>query len=621
MIQTIENFTKALVRLGAGLLFRRPKPTNGTQSDATKLARTKAFDALAGKPDANYGSRMAFRIEYARNFKYKLETKQHTRRMHELVSTEFNHRHYLEQRPFLAGLQTDLVNNYLAVGSSKGAAPAPWFSDKAYKKRYPSTRENPFYHYLHEGKAAGHVAEPWPDSVETLEAMGIDPEEGLAMHRALYEDLSERLETGELGKQVRLMAEIEPLVSDSWFRNLFIPPLSNEPMTALARVVLQIQEAVDYRSARFVIAVERPADPWRTREVDLLVNELARSYGPQSLVVLDLSRDGTGFTNRTGEDIRHVKIGKIFATLPANPNRQLVDAIRNLRPEMLFIFESDAMFTILQLYGGVLAQEMKVVSFILNTERSRFGYEIGSPHSQFYNFFHHFHRVVTSTQHMKRLLSETFLLPEQWQQRISVIKVPANPALAALAEETISKPQAQTILWVGKADDRDRIELAFEIAQLMPDVSFHCYTDLQEQFHNPDHAGPFLVEPENVTFFNMIDTLDGLALEAYAACLYTSDWDGTDSLLLDLAAAGLPLIASKSASITLEDGLSPVEDSNTPQTYAEDLRQVLTNPLQARISARKLSAQLAANRAEKDWSQPIISLVETASCGYARAAE
>jgi glycosyltransferase involved in cell wall biosynthesis len=96
--------------------------------------------------------------------------------------------------------------------------------------------------------------------------------------------------------------------------------------------------------------------------------------------------------------------------------------------------------------------------------------------------------------------------------------------------------------------------------------------------------------PKNVAYHGPYDRFFALPLENYDGYLYTSLYDGTPNVLLEAAAAELPIVSSNVGGISefIEDSTSGflVDDIWNAAEYADRLRRLFQEPeLLARFSS------------------------------------
>jgi glycosyltransferase involved in cell wall biosynthesis len=146
------------------------------------------------------------------------------------------------------------------------------------------------------------------------------------------------------------------------------------------------------------------------------------------------------------------------------------------------------------------------------------------------------------------------------------------------------------ILWAGRLDRQKRFDLFLDIARAMPDVTFWAWGK-EVLDARPDLSAM----PSNVTLHEPFKLYDELPLESCDGWLFTSAWEGLPTLVVELAAFGVPIVASAVGGvgelIDSETGWL-IEDIDDAGAYVAALRDLITN--RERRAERAAAAQARA---------------------------
>jgi glycosyltransferase involved in cell wall biosynthesis len=104
-----------------------------------------------------------------------------------------------------------------------------------------------------------------------------------------------------------------------------------------------------------------------------------------------------------------------------------------------------------------------------------------------------------------------------------------------------------------------------------------------------------------------------LPVHEYDALLYTSLWDGLPNVLIETAAAGVPIAAADVGGV--KELVMPetgwlVEDHENPRSYLRALDEIRANPAEA---ARRRDRMLEFVTREHSWSRYLERMSETPS--------
>jgi glycosyltransferase involved in cell wall biosynthesis len=167
-----------------------------------------------------------------------------------------------------------------------------------------------------------------------------------------------------------------------------------------------------------------------------------------------------------------------------------------------------------------------------------------------------------------------------------------------------------TVFWAGRFAKQKNIDLLMEIVSLSQ-FSFVVWGwgEKAEQ----ERLCSFASTTPNLIVCGPYPRYASLPVQDYDALLYTSLWDGLPNVLIETAAAGVPIAASAVGGIrelvTPETGW-PVEDHENPHAYLRALDEIRTNPAEA---SRRRDLMLEFVRQEHSWSSYLEKMSEAPS--------
>ena len=97
-----------------------------------------------------------------------------------------------------------------------------------------------------------------------------------------------------------------------------------------------------------------------------------------------------------------------------------------------------------------------------------------------------------------------------------------------------------SVLWVGRLTRQKRPDLLGEVAQMMPGLTFHVFgypTDQQTLTR-------FGLAQKNVILHGSLTDLTSLNPRDYGAFLFTSDYEGLPTVVVEIGALGIPIVAT-----------------------------------------------------------------------------
>ncbi|KPP84585.1 MAG: Glycosyltransferase [Rhodobacteraceae bacterium HLUCCO07] len=533
---------------------------------------------------------------------------------YEVIRSAFDIAYYLARyRDIARAVRLDPIQHYINAGAREGRDPSPHFSTKSYRARYPEVDEsglNPFYHWLTIGRDKGYIAEPFTEFEGMCRILGRSPQEVQGLLTERRDDLRQRLEHGKLGEMVAKAAELDPLIAHSWPEALQIklPPFHSEPVVSRVVAMHRLQEAADFRRARFVIVVNRPRWGGGRRIEGHILHALAQRYSPDEMLVLNTEEGGDAPPGRFPEGCRHLDFATVTADLkPDARERVLVEFLRSLRPDAVFNVNSRLMWEALKPYGKALSATTALYACLFCNEKTLFGFWTGYPVKQFYRNFDVLAGIFCDSHYLAEQLTAQFQVPPGLRHKVRVLEAPVDssqPVIPAPAPDTQRRPQ---VFWSGRFDRQKRVDIAYEIARRVPEADFRMWGEDVLKGGTGD-----LRRPENVQVEGKYVHFSDLPLENCDLWLYTSEWDGVPSLLIEVAMTGVPLVGSLAGGTgeILRHGMSwPIEDIEDIDAYVIAIREVLAAPDAARTRARDLRAHLAAKRTEANYLDALESIL------------
>lgn len=134
----------------------------------------------------------------------------------------------------------------------------------------------------------------------------------------------------------------------------------------------------------------------------------------------------------------------------------------------------------------------------------------------------------------------------------------------------------QPILWASRIAKTKLPELLYEIAQAMPQQSFHIYGTCEQECEDILNKIKSL---KNVTYFGAYESFAEIVTnKEYSLFLYTSKSDGMPNVLLEAIGLGLPVISSNVGGIGELIHREALIDNNEVLEFVNRINMVLLQP-------------------------------------------
>jgi glycosyltransferase involved in cell wall biosynthesis len=532
---------------------------------------------------------------------------------YDLAYEHFDVMHFLLQaRPLLAAGDADPLRHFLGNGPKARLTPEINFSMQSYLARHPERAESgrsPYLEWLERGKAAGEIADPAPGLEKMAPVLGMETAELAETLAATRLDLQERLRKGVLGEMFAQAAEVEPLIGDAWTEStrLTIPPLASANTVDKVAALRASQQAAGYARARVVLVCTEPRWGGGRRAEGHLGHALARDLDPRDIVVIYTERGGTAPPGRFPAGVREVDFAReIQDTDRAAAERALVELIRSFHADAVININSRLLYFAMTPYGKALAASERLFLLQFCNEQLAMGNWVGLPLRFFYRYFDLVEGVITDSDYLANWLRERHQLTPEESARIHVFRAPVDPDLPVVRAPVSDPSRRPQVFWAGRWDRQKRIDVAFAVAQAMPEADFRMWG---ESVLTPGHVGE---APDNVRLEGAYAHIGDLDLSDADVWLYTSAWDGAPSQLLEVGMTGIPIVGSLVGGtgevLGYEDSW-PVADLENPDAYVQAIRDVLADPTKARRRSHALRERLLQERTETAYADHVASVL------------
>ena len=521
---------------------------------------------------------------------------------YDLAHEHFDVRHFLLQaRQMLTEEEIDPLANFLGNGAEAKASPEVNFNMAAYLARYPARADgperSPYLEWLKRGKAAGEIADPAPGLEKMASVVGMQPSELADRLAATRTDLQERLWTGTLGEMFARATEVEPLIGDVWPESTqpLLPPLVSAATVDQVAAIQACHQAAGFARARLLLVLSDPRWGGGRRAEGHIAHALSGHLDPADIVVIYTDGGGKAPAGRFPKGVREIDFASAAEGM-ARPaaRRALVELIRSFRAESVVAIASRLFYEAMTPYGKALAASERIFLVMFCNERVAMGNWVGLPLRYFYRYFDLVEGVITDSAYLANWLRARHQLAGEAADRVHVLRAPVDPGipLARHVEPAVSRrPQ---VFWAGRWDRQKRMDIALDVARLMPDVDFRMWG---ETVLTRAQIGG--TPPDNVKLEGRYTDFSELDLSEADAWLYTSGWDGVPSLLLEVGMTGVPVVgtlAGGTGEVLGDDDSWPVREIEDPEAYAKAIRDVLADPGESRRRAAALRDRLLRHR-------------------------
>lgn len=357
-----------------------------------------------------------------------------------------------------------------------------------------------------------------------------------------------------------------------------------------------------YRQLR--LTMKGPIDvviavPWlKTGGADLgalhVANVLADQHR-QKVVVITTEAVTSPWAERLSKRVQFLDAGAVMAQL-APPHRVevVVRLMLQCQPRVIHVMNSRLFWDAIARNGLALKQFSRLYASLYCDDFTKDGLPVGYAREYLPRCYTMLQAVLTDNSQTWKSWVRAMGMPAAL---FHVLRFPA-PKPVVRASDTAPR----TLLWAGRLDRQKRPDLVAEIARKMPEFQFDVYGSAVLE---PGEIQP-LRQLDNVRMRGEFSRFGDLVRPEHLALLYTTEWDGMPNVLLEAAAAGLPIVAPNVGGIC--DLMPPeelVKSSSDVEGFVRQIRALAEDPKarSARIDALRM--RVMQDRSQETFVQSV----------------
>ncbi|MEG2803311.1 glycosyltransferase [Stenotrophomonas sp.] len=299
--------------------------------------------------------------------------------------------------------------------------------------------------------------------------------------------------------------------------------------------------------------------------------------------------------DRIPAGIRVLPFGRIAGSMAMEGKVQLLTRLLlQMQPSVIHTINSRVAWEAYRKFGLALRQRSTLFASLFCDDQDENGVPVGYARSYLRSCF----------QHLTSVFCDNSVYPARWSVELgvprdlfTVLPFPYDRAVV-IKEDAFPIEGQPRVLWAGRLDRQKRPDILVAIARAMPDVGFDVHGVSELGAHHP--AIDALRRLPNVTMHGAFPRFEGIVKADHAAYLFTTSWEGLPTILLDAAAAGIPIVAPAVGGIVdliRRDWLVALPDD--VDAYVDRLRQLLSDPGLRSARRREQYAGLSTGR---DWA-------------------
>ncbi|WP_026377279.1 glycosyltransferase family 4 protein [Aestuariibacter salexigens] len=457
----------------------------------------------------------------------------------------FCERTYRELNRDLANAKNiNLLEHFMFHGIYENRPFSNKFDNQYYLRENNLTRKTPaLLHYLCEGN---HLTQFSPNvvscnvpitnsEISTLENLiSLCDEEENTLNSTIFREIFKRVET------------VEPTVSYSeTVRHVAIPGVFHGANLFYQRI-RDVQRELSSCSFKIIVTIPHCRMSGAAKVAGQLCKALVQKVHCGEILLIRTDQSDMSKPEWFPQNIKSLDLSPfILGLTDLDRQKLLVDVIRGVECEILINVNSGLAWSTISKFGSQLSEYLKIFGYYFCWDRNMRGQRVGYPSMYFDNTFPFLTKIFTDSHFLRDQLVSANGLTGSLSEKLITLHSPADNVYLPfnIAEQNITINNARSkkvIFWAGRLDRQKRFDLVLDVARKCPDIDFWVWG-------KPvlDSNSYLSVLPANVHYKGEYSSFNELPLFNCDCWLYTSEWDGIPTILLDVAAFGVPLICAR----------------------------------------------------------------------------
>lgn len=523
--------------------------------------------------------------------------------------------------------------HFLQTGRLRRIVPTLAFEESFYLKVHTDLQRSGvwgFEHYLMHGVFEGRRPNRLPPlaMAPALAEPSVPVEAGRWKRQFLT-----ALYAGEPGSEATSMAMRvarvleSPVFAEQMQRALALEPLIGDPSTIDTLLAPPFHDIAASRNA--VLTKRFPKThydnivciPWlRMGGADLvaclLAGALRRLYPNESVLLLQTDHPAQERIDWKPEGVDLIDISDITRSVDGDTAERLIYvALSGLTPKRVINVNSRLCWRVMQRFGKRLSDLTALYSYLFCWDRTPEGVWAGYPSEFYAETAPHIAGILTDTDYLKTQLTRIYSPPANLRDKIYPVYSPLRvvPAPGNAVAERLAKPKGRRprIVWAARMDRQKRFDLLVEIARSMPEADFSCWG-------SPllDAPPDLSALPKNLTVHGSFKTYEQLKLNQADVWLFTAEWEGLPTILIELGARGVAIVGSAVGGVPelLNSKTAwPIEDFENVADYVAALRDAIARPDERLKRAIALQEVVARRHSSAAYDASLKAVFEGAS--------
>lgn len=400
-----------------------------------------------------------------------------------------------------------------------------------------------------------------------------------------------------LQEEMHLLSSLEPELlppgSDISRYGFYGVPMD----TRLGEVYAQLSQQIGEVPFSHVLLIPWLKQGGADRGILYHARAIAESDPNARILVLSTEDAASPWAQQLPRQARFVAFGSLAAGLEFDQQVfVMVRALVQLRAPVVHLINSRVGWEAVLRHGLALTQHSRLYASLFCDDYDARMNPVGYARDYLRYCYPYLSTVICDNSRYPQIWSRELGIPAS---SFTVVPFPYDGEMPSADEGPITGPDAGRVLWAGRLDRQKRPDLLAAVAAGMPETHFDVYGASVMSGPAAQDIGA-LRRLRNVTLHGEFQRLEAVATSSHFAYLHTTAWEGTPTILFDVAAARLPICAPAVGGIV--DFLSEqdlVADPNDVEAFVARLQQLRDS---AELRDIRVKQQLTSLRNGRQWN-------------------
>ncbi|MCB1754087.1 MAG: glycosyltransferase family 4 protein [Gammaproteobacteria bacterium] len=258
----------------------------------------------------------------------------------------------------------------------------------------------------------------------------------------------------------------------------------------------------------------------------------------------------------------------------------LYHIVGQLDPEVIFNVNSHVTWELYRKFGKQLSSALDQYAYLFCFDHDHTDKRVGYIPSYLPSCIGYLTSVLFDNRKIVNEVIDLYGFSESDQSKLLTLYIPSKelkPAHSLHRTRKLDGTKKRKVLWAGRFARQKRVDVLINIARAMPDVVFEVFGT---EGNAPEGSEIVNNKHPNIKYKGTFNSYEELRIHEYDAYLYTSQWDGIPSILINLMRLGIPICTPKVGGIpelvSQETGWL-VEKFDDVQAYETTLRRIFSS--------------------------------------------